>query len=68
VRRQPSPADLFARLPFSGYDATCANPLQSKVIPWPCRGRSYCHALFDGKRMLDIAVEPKSVRFEIGTV
>ena len=32
----------------------------------PCR--SYCHALFDGKRMLDIAVEPKAVRFEIGAV
>src|ERR1700730_8709874 len=32
----------------------------------PCR--RYRHALFDGKRMLDIAVEPESVRLEIGTV
>jgi hypothetical protein len=27
--------------------------------------RRYRHALFDGKRMLDIAVEPESVRFEM---
>jgi hypothetical protein len=23
--------------PFPAYDATCANPLQSKAMPWPCR-------------------------------
>jgi hypothetical protein len=28
----------------------------------------YCHALFDGKWVLDIAIEPESVRLVIGAV
>jgi hypothetical protein len=32
----------------------------------PCR--RYCHALFDAKRVLDIAVEPEPVRLEKGPV
>ena len=39
VAGNQAPDDLFARpvrvSPI--YDATCANPLQSKVMPWPGR-------------------------------
>jgi hypothetical protein len=43
---------------------TSAESANSMAVP--CG--HYCHALFDGKWMLDIAIEPESVRLVIGAV
>ena len=40
---------------------------QSKVIPWPGRAGAN-HALVESERVLDIAVEPEAVGFEIGAI
>src|SRR5207302_7016635 len=41
-------------------------PVEADSVAGP--GWRQCHALVEDERVLDIPIEPKSVRFEIGTI
>jgi hypothetical protein len=64
-----SRADLLRSIPALSdlcRDLRQRAPVEGDTMAVPCR--RYRHTLFEGKRLLDIAVEPESVGLEIGAV